>query len=106
MSASIRSPLFILGIGATAALAGVRSPAAFWVGGAAGVAAEKASVRSLVAFWMGGAFAHTSFVPPQPPIPPILGGRGKRRYELNRQIQQEKDDRDLLEIASILINIL
>lgn len=53
-----RSPLFLLGIGAGAAQAGIRSPLAPWLGGACAPAAvERPGIRSMLAPWLGGACA-------------------------------------------------
>ncbi len=62
--------------------AGVRSPLAFWVGGA-GRPPRAHGVRSLLAFWLGGAYGYTTpvvdQVPGGGPIKEPIKGRIDRR---------------------------
>ena len=72
--------------------AGYRSPAAFWLGGAA-APPRAPGYRSLLAFWMGGACGWSYIpvpIPPIPPLPILVPEEGGLAFAGRRRIDDEE----------------
>ena len=110
MAGSIRSPLAFWIGGASSnvggAQAGIRSLTAPWLGGASSVTAvTQAGIRSFMALWAGGAGIGSAVIPPFV-LPPIAvgGSVGYVSFDTNKRarlIKQEDDE--ILEIIEILM---
>ena len=124
MAAGFRSPAFWLGIAAApvSTTGSVRSLLAPWLGGASAPAAAtaQAGIRSFLAPWLGGASASPVAPPVVPVIPsdghpqPVLlsGGQvlamahqypdANTETRIDRQLDILRDDKEVLELVSLL----